>query len=254
MVVKRRAVHSIERTSSWANVPGASLKRQKETNKQAANQNKCDIVQTLSWKGVSGTVPLVQRPGAKAFLEMVAAHPNRTLYVPEASRLARRLSVQEEAVEVCKSLNIYLRNSSDPDYYTSESPEGVLRRQIMGAVDEYEHKKILARLKDGRERKRTTTTIASLKGKKKVEGRRSFLDLHPKFVQQISTILVRPFALLQTRSGTSLSVRAIAAKLVPKGVVTQCRKTRAGKQLPGAREMNSGTLLRWLKQCDRMCL
>ncbi len=48
------------------------------------------IVDSIVWKGVSGTVPLKRRPGAIAFLKKVAASPNPTIIVPESSRLARR--------------------------------------------------------------------------------------------------------------------------------------------------------------------
>jgi hypothetical protein len=55
---KAHDVFCIQRTSSMANVKGASLKRQAAAIGQAASANKHKVLATLQCKGVSGTMAL----------------------------------------------------------------------------------------------------------------------------------------------------------------------------------------------------
>jgi hypothetical protein len=70
----------------------------------------------------------------------------------------------------------------------------VLRRQIIGAILEYDHKKIVAKLAHERQRKLTITPKKTLRGSPKVEGRRNFIDKLPDIKTLLSKILNRPFA------------------------------------------------------------
>jgi hypothetical protein len=166
--------------------------------------------------------------------------------------LSLRLSVQEEAVELCHKMGVALLSAADETLYSDVTPEGIFKRQIMGAVDEYSHNKICSVLRDGRERKRAGSTTKTWANTNKVEGRRSFLELHPKFVQTVSTILKRPFGKMVGHNKKKWKARDIATQLFELGIKTQVREKRsaARKEKTKPSAVNSGSLVRWLKHCD----
>ncbi len=153
-------------------------------------------------------------------------------------------------MKLCKKMGVALLNAADDTFYTDASPEGVFKRQIMGAMDEFSYKKVCSNMRDGRERKRATSKKLTLTNKRKVEGRCSFLDLHPRFVQIVQSFLVRPFANLVGRNGNHWKARDVSTKLFQRGVRTQVRGTRSGGEKTGDTEVNSGVVVRWLKHCD----
>ncbi len=67
---------------------------------------------------------LQERPGMHNLLSKVAKSSSRKLYVADETRLARKLSVQEQAIELLKARGIELVSACDPHLFTDESPEG----------------------------------------------------------------------------------------------------------------------------------
>ena len=57
---------------------------------------------------------LKDRPGMKEFLDKVAKSKSKTLYVADETRLARKLSVQEQAIEALTKRGIKVVSASDP--------------------------------------------------------------------------------------------------------------------------------------------
>ena len=137
----------------------------------------------------------------KEFLDKVAKSKSKTLYVADETRLARKLSVQEQALEVLRKRGIKVVSASDPRLFSDDTPEGVLRLQMMGAISEYEHKKTIAKLKNGRENKRKVSKVTTLVGVAKVEGRKNFLAEHPGLPGIVGSMLKRPFSKLQLKTG-----------------------------------------------------
>ncbi len=60
----------------------------------------------------------------KDFLKKVATSSSKKLYVADETRLARKLSIQMQALEVLKEYGIELVCASDPTLFTDESPAG----------------------------------------------------------------------------------------------------------------------------------
>ena len=80
---------------------------------------------------------------------------------------------------------------------------------MMGAISEYEHKKTIAKLKNGRKNKRKVSKETTLVGVAKVEGRKNFLAEHPGLPGIVGDLLKRPFTKLQLKTG----IRAYCLRL-----------------------------------------
>ena len=135
------------------------------------------------------------------FLGKVSRSSSKILYVADETRLARKLSVQEQAMEALRKRGIKVVSASDPRLFSDDTPEGVLRLQMMGAISEYEHKKTMAKLKNGRENRRKVSKETTLAGVAKVEGRKNFLAEHPGLPGIVGDLLKRPFTKLQLKTG-----------------------------------------------------
>ena len=105
--------------------------------------------------------------------------------------------------------------------------------------------KVVERLRQGRTKAMEKTQRRTVMGKKKVEGRKNAIELHPKLRNVLGRILKRPFSNRVLKTGSTISLRKLSEKLATYGVVTCPRKNSEG-----SKPINSGRLLQWLKHCD----
>ena len=108
-------------------------------------------------------------------LAYIASNGARTIIVETASRFARDLMVQEVGFAKLQALGIKLVAADSPHSFLDDTPTSKLIRQILGAVSEFDKAMVVAKLKGARERKRVITG-------KKVEGRKSHVELRPELV------------------------------------------------------------------------
>lgn len=129
----------------------------------------------LPWevlKGVSGTIPFHERPGVQQCLEECQKAGVKEVVIPDETRLARNLIVQENTIEHCKQMGIDLLHNAIPDLFTSGEPEKVLMRMVMGAISQYDYAIKLRNLQHGRDTARAKSKKRTLCGDRKCEGRK----------------------------------------------------------------------------------
>ena len=206
------------------------------------------VARVLDLKGVSGTIPFHLRPGVKAFLERAVRAGCKQIIVENERRFARTLEAQESGIKYCKQLGLKVICANDPELFVSEEPSKKMERHVKGALLEYDHNVVVYNMKRGREEQRSWTWFRTLDGRPKVEGRNSFLDLHPNLVQKLSSFIQRPFAARKVlgRSGRTMPLSELSKKLASKGVRTQFRRNQNGG-LP----INTGRLAEWLRILDK---
>jgi DNA invertase Pin-like site-specific DNA recombinase len=81
---------------------------------------------------VSGGDPIAERPGFKAMLDRIAGNGVRCIIVESPDRFARDLTVQLTGHDFLKSLGIALIPATAPDFFTEDTPNAVLVRQVLG--------------------------------------------------------------------------------------------------------------------------
>ncbi|HEX2171174.1 MAG TPA: recombinase family protein [Dehalococcoidia bacterium] len=133
-------------------------------------------------EAVSGADPVTSRPGFAAAMERIASNGVRTITVETANRFARDLIVQETGFVMLKGQGIELIAADKPDASLDDTPTANLIRQVLGAVSHFEKGMVVSKLKGARDRKRRETG-------KKVEGRKSYVEMNPELVR-----LIRPTA------------------------------------------------------------
>lgn len=242
------------RTSSAANVgtDKDSEKRQRAAIENFAKRSGYRIVDSHYDEAISGADHVAGRPGFSAMIEQLPRNGVRTIIVETANRFARDLMVQEVGYAMLKAQGIELIAADKPDAFLDDTPTATLIRQVLGAVSEFEKAMIVTKLKGARDRKRATGV--------KVEGRKSYAELHPEVValakrlhrypvngrrrslRQISEALAQQGHL--TRTGKVYSAAAVSRMLTQKAlaprVVNQRSTAAAGRilatTLPGADE------------------
>jgi DNA invertase Pin-like site-specific DNA recombinase len=116
-----------------------------------------EIAGTFYDTAVSGADPVDSRP---AFADMLAGCQNggpKVILVENASRFARDLTVQLTGHAALAQHGITLIPVDAPDHFTAPGPTAEMVRQILGAVSQFEKAQLVAKLKHGRDKKRTET-------------------------------------------------------------------------------------------------
>ena len=127
-------------------------------------------------KGVSGTVPILERPAFKQMLSQMDERGCSTILIEDVSRLARDLMVQEVTVSMCKNLNFAIVPVNAPEMLAGNDIVKTLVRHVIGAVTEFQRAEVVERLRSARESKLKSTSYRTLNGKPKVTGKKSRLE------------------------------------------------------------------------------
>jgi DNA invertase Pin-like site-specific DNA recombinase len=209
------------RTSSAVNVgpDKDSEKRQRIAIESYARRSGIEVVDWFYDAAISGSDPIIERPGFKAMLERIAGNGVRSIIVESPDRFARDLAVQLAGHDYLKGLGIALIPASAPDFFTEETPTAVLVRQVLGAISQFEKATIVAKLKAARERKRAETGRCG--------GNRPMAETRPELVALAKR-------LRHTRSGRQRSLREISAELAARGFLTE----KTGKPFVAAQVRN----------------
>jgi site-specific DNA recombinase len=100
--------------------------------------------------GISGTIPLQERPEGKRLLEAAAMHPGSVVLVNRIDRLGRSLRVILDAVERLEAMGVAIRSGTEP--FDTSNPVGRFMLQLMASLAELDRANLLDRLSHGRDR------------------------------------------------------------------------------------------------------
>jgi DNA invertase Pin-like site-specific DNA recombinase len=199
------------RTSSEINAGDkGSQARQRDAIEAYAKAHGLEVVGWYYDEGVSGTVPIEQRPQFVAMLDYMYGNGARTILLADPSRLARDAFVAEFAYQMLQKKGIALVAVNEPELFTDdETGMRKLIRTIIGAISAFERDGIVHKLRVARDR-------ASAKAGRRVEGRPPF----PDTVVAAAKKLHRP----HRKTGQRRSLREISFELAKLGHLSSTGK------------------------------
>jgi site-specific DNA recombinase len=106
-----------------------------------------EVVETYADDGISGTVPLRERPEGRRLLEDAQAKKFETLLVYRLDRLGRSLLVIVDAHDRLQTAGVALRSATEP--IDTSNPSGRLIFQMLASFAEYERETIGERTRAG---------------------------------------------------------------------------------------------------------
>src|ERR671910_3472691 len=106
-----------------------------------------EVVDTYADDGVSGTIPLHERPEGRRLLEDASAGEFDTVLVYKLDRLGRSLLVIVDAHDRLQAAGVSLRSATEP--IDTSTPSGRLIFQMLASFAEYERETIGERTRAG---------------------------------------------------------------------------------------------------------
>ena len=140
------------RTSSAANVgeDKDSEPRQREKCHAYAERKGLEPMGEFRDPAVSGTDPIISRPGFATMVDYCTTHHVKTILVESGDRFARDLMVQETGLKWLSEVDIRVICVDNEMQYTNLGCTGALVRQMLGAVNEFVAAQDRERLLHGR--------------------------------------------------------------------------------------------------------
>src|SRR5215213_3926228 len=142
-----RAVALYLRVSSDEQRERESIKTQREFFDQYCELYGLEVVETYADDGVSGTIPLHERPEGRRLLEDARAERFETLLVYRLDRLGRSLLVIVDAHDRLQVSGASLRSATEP--IDTSNPSGRFIFQMLASFAEYERETIGERTRAG---------------------------------------------------------------------------------------------------------
>src|SRR5919107_4678110 len=124
-----------------------SIKTQREFFEQYCELYGLEVAETYADDGVSGTIPLHERPEGRRLLEDARAEKFETLLVYRLDRLGRSLLVIVDAHDRLQVSGASLRSATEP--IDTSNPSGRLIFQMLASFAEYERETIGERTRAG---------------------------------------------------------------------------------------------------------
>lgn len=203
------------RVSSDSQVDGDSLPEQERAGRAWAASHGHGVVAVFTDAGLSGALPVADRPGLAAAMEALSVGVVDGLVVRDLDRLARELTVQEAVLA-----QIWMR--ADTRVFTfhgevlRDDPDDPMRtamRQMAGVFAQLEKSTIVKRLRDARRAKARDGEHAN--GPAPYGWRTTDGELHPVPDEQTALSLIRTLrteGLSQTEIATVLNDRRLPAR------------------------------------------
>jgi site-specific DNA recombinase len=138
------------RVSSEDQAERGSIDAQKTYLRDFAKLQDLYIVQEYYDDGISGTIPLDQRPAGQKLLADAEQHSFDTVLVYRVDRFARSLNILLAGYNLLEAAGVALKSASEP--YDSSTPVGKFVFQLLGGLAELEKGTILERTGLGRDR------------------------------------------------------------------------------------------------------
>lgn len=124
-----------------------SIKTQREFFEQYSELYGLEVTEIYADDGISGTIPLHERPEGRRLLEDARAENFETLLVYRLDRLGRSLLVIVDAAERLEITGVALRSATEP--IDTSNPSGRLIFQMLASFAEYERETIRERTRAG---------------------------------------------------------------------------------------------------------
>src|SRR5262245_3351499 len=109
-----------------------------------------DVVGEFWDDGVSGTLPLGDRPAGAALLEVAASHPGAAVVVYKLDRLGRKLRIVLDAHDALEEMGVSVRSGTEP--FDSSTAFGTFMLQFIAGMAELDRSTTLEKLTRGRDR------------------------------------------------------------------------------------------------------
>lgn len=152
---QRKAVAYL-RTSSATNVGPEkdSDKRQREAIMVYAQANKIEVVKEFYDAGVSGTIPIEDRPAFSEMIQFMKRTGIGLILMENIGRFARDHRIQLNGYDSLKNDGFETIPVDMPDFFTNESPTTKFLRGIMMLYAVMEKESLVLKMKVARDRKR----------------------------------------------------------------------------------------------------
>lgn len=145
---ERAAVYC--RVSSEEQAQAGTIENQVEFARRYTELHQIPVHDVYLDDGVSGTLPLDQRPGSSRLMEDARASKFNVVLIYKLDRFARRQRVLLDGFETLNALDIGLRSMTES--FDTATAIGRLFMQMMGSFAEYEREAILERTSLGKQR------------------------------------------------------------------------------------------------------
>ncbi len=157
------------RTSSSINAGDkGSQARQRAAIKGYAKSQSLQVVRWFYDEGISGKMPIQDRPEFSSMLDYMYSNGARTILLESPARLARDVMIQELAFLKLQEKGIQLVPVNAPEFFSGDDEDGMrkLIRTILGGISAFERDGVVHKLKVARDRK-------SAELGRRVEGRKA---------------------------------------------------------------------------------
>jgi DNA invertase Pin-like site-specific DNA recombinase len=189
------AIHAIGylRTSSASNVgeDKDSEPRQRAAILAGARRLGLEVVEWFYDAGISGDVPVSDRPGFTAMLDRIDGNGVRTVIVESADRFARKMLTAELGILLLISRGVTLMTAAGENLTDTDDEMRVAFRQMAMTFAQLEKTRLVKKLKAARDR-------ASQKAGRRVEGRKGHTRGDPELVALAKQIWMEGRTLLAT--------------------------------------------------------
>ncbi len=138
------------RNSTDEQVEAGTIENQIDFKRRWADLHQVKLFKDYLDEGVSGTIPIHERPFGSQMMADARAHKFKVVLVWRLDRFARRLKVLLDAYEALDELGIAVRSMTEP--IDTSTAIGRLLMQILGSFAEFERESILERSALGRQR------------------------------------------------------------------------------------------------------
>lgn len=211
------------RTSSEANVgeDKDSEPRQRAAILAGAERLGLEVVDWFYDAGVSGDVPVSDRPAFGAMLDRIEGNGVRTVIVESADRFSRKMLTAELGIMALVARGVRLVTARGEDLTDTDDEMRVAFRQIAMAFAQLEKTRLVKRLKRSRD-------LASKKAGRRVEGRKGYTRGNPELVALARSIwregrtLLATSEILAERGHVTATGRPFSASQVKRLVEAEC--------------------------------
>jgi site-specific DNA recombinase len=220
------------RVSSEEQRDAGTIQTQRAEQDGYCERNGFEVVRAYPDDGVSGTIPLHERPEGRRLLEDAKAGEFDTVVVYKLDRLARTQLGLLDAADRLERAGVALRSATE--HYETATPQGRLLFQMLGSFAEFERSTIKERTRDGLYRAhRDGRHLAPLPfGYRANDSGR--LEIVPEEAEVVRQII--------TNVATGSTLYAEAARLNALGVRPPSSKYAPGKKRYVARRWSAPTL------------
>ena len=203
------------RTSSATNVgeDKDSEPRQRDAIERGAARLGYQVVDWYYDAGVTGDMPVNERPAFNAMLDRIDGNCVRTVLVENADRFARKMLTAELGIVLLIARGVALLTATGEDLTNTDDEMRVAFRQMAMTFAQLEKTRLVKKLRGSRDR-------ASQKAGRRVEGRKGYTRGNPELVALAKS--------LKAELGTLL---AVSAALAAQGYVTESGQAFSASQV-----------------------